>query len=220
MIRSYEKAHPTQILSERATLNGRVPIIAVSASLVEKDRQVYIDAGFDGWIPKPIAFGRLTEIMEGLVDRTVRKKNLYKPGSWERGGWFSEAQEDIFAAQTKPSGNVPLSAPQSAPSQGLKVAAASDGPAAKEEVESEQSTEQKRLLATQDEARQNDPGAAVSATLDPTDEPAPAIPADEDANADEDTKAGEDIRPNVDANASDDVKPSEDAEADEDAHKS
>jgi len=194
MIRSYEKAHPTQILSVRASLNGRVPIIAVSASLVEKDRQVYIDAGFDGWIPKPIAFGRLTEIMEGLVDRPVRRKNLYKPGSWERGGWFSEAQEDVFAAQTKPSGDVPLSAPQSAPSQGLKAAAASDEPTAKEEGESEQSTEQNRLLAEQDEAREQDPGAAASAMLDPTDGPAPSIPADEDAKAEEDVKAEEDAK--------------------------
>lgn len=179
------------MLSERASLNGRVPIIAVSASLVERDRQVYIEAGFDGWIPKPISFVRLTEIMEGLVDRPVRRKNLYKPGSWERGGWFSEAQADIFAAQTKPSGDVPLSAPQSAPSQGLQAAAASDEPAAKEEVESEQSTEQNRLLAEQDEARKNDPDAAASAILDPTDEPAPAIPADEAAKADEDAKVDE-----------------------------
>jgi hypothetical protein len=188
MIRSYEKAHPAQTLSKRASLNGRVPIIAVSASLVEKDRQVYIDAGFDGWIPKPISFIRLTEIMEGLVDRPVRRKNLYKSGSWERGGWFSEAQEGIYAAHTKPSGDVPLSAPQSAPSQGLQAAAASDEPSAKEEVESEPSTEQNRLLAEQDESRDKDPGAAASASLDPAKEPSPAIPADENAKADEDTK--------------------------------
>jgi CheY-like chemotaxis protein len=58
MIRSFEKSHPSHLLSKRAARNGRVPIIAVSASLLEKERQTYIDAGFDGWILKPISFDR------------------------------------------------------------------------------------------------------------------------------------------------------------------
>ncbi|RMX88731.1 hypothetical protein D0867_15510, partial [Hortaea werneckii] len=92
MIRSYEKSHPEHLLSTRATLNGRVPIIAVSASLIEKERQMYIDAGFDGWILKPIAFQRLSEIMLGIVDKQVRRNNLYRTGNWESGGWFVEGQ--------------------------------------------------------------------------------------------------------------------------------
>ncbi|KAF4631152.1 hypothetical protein G7Y89_g6985 [Cudoniella acicularis] len=47
MIRSLEKSHPQSILS-RAFCNGRVPIFAVSASLVECERQTYVNAGFDG----------------------------------------------------------------------------------------------------------------------------------------------------------------------------
>lgn len=107
MIRSFEKIHPHQ-LSARASLNGRVPIIAVSASLIEKERQTYIDAGFDGWILKPISFARLKEIMTGIVDRDVRKKNLYEPGRWESGGWFHKARRDVFAADTKPDSKAPV----------------------------------------------------------------------------------------------------------------
>lgn len=107
MIRSFEKSHPTILKSTRAALNGRVPIIAVSASLVEKERQTYIDAGFDGWILKPILFTRLGDIMAGIVDSQVRKDNVYAVGRWEKGGWFAEAQASIYAADTKPAGRVP-----------------------------------------------------------------------------------------------------------------
>jgi DNA-binding response OmpR family regulator len=72
------------MLSKRAARNGRIPIIAVSASLIEKERQIYIDAGFDGWILKPIAFDRLKHIMLGIVDAGARKENLYKSGGTRR----------------------------------------------------------------------------------------------------------------------------------------
>jgi CheY-like chemotaxis protein len=146
MIRSFEKSHSTHLLSPRALLNGRVPIIAVSASLVERERQTYIDTGFDGWILKPISFNRLSEIMKGIVDADVRKNNLYRPGAWEHGGWFHEAQKDVFAADTRPSGGVPLNQVSdiTAP-EGVKVAAASDDPFVKEEDPSEQTQEQMRL---------------------------------------------------------------------------
>ncbi|PVH84203.1 putative cyanobacterial phytochrome B [Cadophora sp. DSE1049] len=88
MIRSYEKCHPDSKLSTRAMSNGRVPIFAVSASLVERERQTYINAGFDGWILKPIDFKRLNTLLEGIVNDTTRNSCLYKPGEWERGGWF------------------------------------------------------------------------------------------------------------------------------------
>ena len=151
MIRSYEKSHPSHVLSTRASLNGRVPIIAVSASLVERDRQTYIDAGFDGWILKPIAFGRLSEIMTGIVDKDARRENLYKTGGWEQGGWFDEAQQDIFAADTTPDQQPPTSAPgHEADSDGVKIAAMSDDPFVKEEGDSKQSHEQTRMLAEQE----------------------------------------------------------------------
>lgn len=108
MIRSYEKSHPTNTLSARASLNGRVPVIAVSATLNEKDRNIYTDAGFDAWILKPINFTRMNELLKAIVDRDLRSKELYQPGHWERGGWFAEAQPDIFAASTGPTTRTPF----------------------------------------------------------------------------------------------------------------
>ena len=111
LIRSFEKSHPSHILSTRASLNGRVPIIAVSASLLEKNRRTYIDAGFDGWILKPISFPRLSELMTGIVDPKIREESLYKPGGdWEKGGWFEKGQPDVYAASTEPSERPPAPA--------------------------------------------------------------------------------------------------------------
>lgn len=150
MIRSHEKVHPLHILSSRAALNGRVPIIAVSASLVERERQDYIKAGFDGWILKPISFDRLSVIMNGIVRRETRRENLYGPGRWERGGWFQDSQKDIFSADTSPSGEPPNRAPgHAAQSKGVEVASASADPAVKEDEDSEQTQEQQRLLRGQ-----------------------------------------------------------------------
>jgi CheY-like chemotaxis protein len=71
-----------------ANSNYRIPIFAVSASLVEREKQTYVDAGFDGWILKPIDFKRLNTLLAGISDEEVRKSCLYEPGQWERGGWF------------------------------------------------------------------------------------------------------------------------------------
>jgi CheY-like chemotaxis protein len=103
MIRSYEHTE----LSPRAQLNGRVPIIAVSASLLEKERQTYIDTGFDGWILKPISFPRLSELMEGIVNTKKREEALYQPGLWEKGGWFHKAQSDVGSAPSKQISSAP-----------------------------------------------------------------------------------------------------------------
>lgn len=119
-IRSFEKSHPNNILSRRAVLNGRVPIFAVSASLIERERQTYLDAGFDGWILKPINFKRLTVLLDGIVQEDTRESCLYSPGQWERGGWFSKRQLDVFAASTAPSTTAPVSTftpPKSFPAQ-------------------------------------------------------------------------------------------------------
>ncbi|PHH85264.1 hypothetical protein CDD83_676 [Cordyceps sp. RAO-2017] len=88
MIRSMEGSPEHQGYSKLATLNGRVPIFAVSASLVEEEKQVYIDAGFDGWILKPIDFKRLNILLQGISDDETRSTCLYAAGEWERGGWF------------------------------------------------------------------------------------------------------------------------------------
>jgi CheY-like chemotaxis protein len=122
MIRSFEKTHPINHLSDRATLNGRVPVFAVSASLVEKERQAYIDGGFDGWVLKPIDFKRLSILLCGIVEENTRKDCLYQPGNWERGGWFAQQQPGVFAASTSPSSRAPVSdiGPPSCPLQPLE----------------------------------------------------------------------------------------------------
>lgn len=108
LIRSFEKTHPDQ-LSQRALLNGRIPVIAVSASLIEKDRQLYIDGGFDGWILKPVDFQRLSVLLRAIVEEETRGSCLYRPGEWEKGGWFRKRPADIFSSSTAPSTTNPVS---------------------------------------------------------------------------------------------------------------
>ena len=71
-------------------LNGRLPIFAVSASLVEERREAMYNLGMDGWILKPIDFKRLRVILKGVTDVAQRQQDVYRPGrSWEAGGWLS-----------------------------------------------------------------------------------------------------------------------------------
>lgn len=147
MIRSYEKIH-TNIYSPRAALCGRIPIIAVSASLIERDRQQYIDAGFDAWILKPIPFDRLNKLMGAIVDTKSREECLYQPGQWERGGWFHKGEKSSEEANTKPSSHVPVSDP----SEETQKAAHEDGPVAGQEESGDQRDEEHaRLLQNQAE---------------------------------------------------------------------
>lgn len=88
MIREFEAEAGTDSLSNKAKPNSRVPIFAVSASLLESERQKYIDTGFDGWVMKPIIFTRLNVLLSGIVDPAAKADATYKPGEWENGGWF------------------------------------------------------------------------------------------------------------------------------------
>lgn len=96
-IRSFEKSHPSAIDLQGLPSSARrcVPIIAVSASLVERERDSYMEVGFDGWIMKPILFDRLQHIMTGVGELDARRQDLHEPGYWERGGWFKEMQEEL-----------------------------------------------------------------------------------------------------------------------------
>lgn len=85
-------------LSPIAAKHGRIPVIAVSASLVERDKDILVGAGFDGWILKPIDFKRFETLLAGAVEDEVRDKELYVPGEWERGGWFARRGKGV----TKP----------------------------------------------------------------------------------------------------------------------
>lgn len=71
-------------------LNGRIPIFAVSASLIEDHRDKLASAGMDGWILKPIDHKRLGVILQGVTDPVQRESDRYHPGcNWERGGWLT-----------------------------------------------------------------------------------------------------------------------------------
>ncbi len=87
-IRALEKERPRSSLSRRTDGYGRLPIFAVSASLVEHERESYMRAGFDGWILKPIDFRRLNTLLAGIVEDATREESRYRPGKWEQGGWF------------------------------------------------------------------------------------------------------------------------------------
>ena len=72
-------------------LNGRLPIFAVSASLLEQQRGELSSYGIDGWILKPIDFKRLKNLLRGVTDPTQRDRDVYRPGcNWEVGGWLAE----------------------------------------------------------------------------------------------------------------------------------
>jgi CheY-like chemotaxis protein len=88
LIRAFEKESCPPI-SQRVKSYGRIPIIAVSASLLEQSRDSYIDNGFDGWILKPIDFKRLESILAAVQDEQIRAHLLYSNESWKKGGWFN-----------------------------------------------------------------------------------------------------------------------------------
>ncbi|KAJ5902228.1 hypothetical protein N7495_002756 [Penicillium taxi] len=88
MIRALEARTSSRKLSKEIERNSRVPIFAVSATLLERERSRYIDAGFDGWVMKPIDFARLNDMLRGLEDFNARKAITYSPGKWDKGGWF------------------------------------------------------------------------------------------------------------------------------------
>ncbi|OQE13997.1 hypothetical protein PENFLA_c041G03009 [Penicillium flavigenum] len=84
MIREFEQ----QELANENTPAPRIPIFAVSASLLEKNRKMYMDSGFDGWVMKPIDFHRVDRLLGGVRLKWVREEVGYQPGVWEAGGWF------------------------------------------------------------------------------------------------------------------------------------
>lgn len=68
---------------------GRIPIFAVSASLLERQRGELQQIGIDGWFLKPVDFGRLSIILRGVTDPVRRSRDEYRVGeNWEIGGWL------------------------------------------------------------------------------------------------------------------------------------
>ena len=101
-IRALKQDSPPTRLSHQ--LNGRLPIFAVSASLLEVQREEMYSLGIDGWILKPIDFKRLKTLLRGITDAEQRGRDEYHVGgSWEAGGWFSrpEKKEEDNADEDK-----------------------------------------------------------------------------------------------------------------------
>ncbi|KAK4704613.1 hypothetical protein P7C70_g1590, partial [Phenoliferia sp. Uapishka_3] len=82
---------PDNVPRPTSLLNGRLPILAVSASLHERQKVQLTDAAIDGWLLKPVDFKRLATLMRGAVDVNQRNLDVYAPGNWEKGGWLSKA---------------------------------------------------------------------------------------------------------------------------------
>lgn len=174
MIRSFEKTHTEGIYSPRAAICGRVPIIAVSASLVEKLMPTYVAAGFDAWILKPISFDRLSELLTAIVNTNVRQMCLYQTGQWERGGWFHTGPQSPDEATTIPTGEPP----QSGPTRAAEEAANCNSPTAGDRP-GDVPDEQERLLAAQEkgkgkEATEADERSSSEETLKASESPSPA----------------------------------------------
>lgn len=89
-IREFESSLK-QPMPGRDSTHGRVPIFAVSASLLEDRRREYLELGFDGWLQKPTNFDRLKLLLKGAKDPEVRRETQYIPGQWEQGGWFVDS---------------------------------------------------------------------------------------------------------------------------------
>lgn len=79
-IRAFEAMDDSAMCTRRTStiLNGRLPIIAVSASLHERQRNTIVEVGIDGWILKPIDFRRLNSLMRGLLSTNTRRGDVYQ----------------------------------------------------------------------------------------------------------------------------------------------
>ena len=110
-IRAFEASNPLQSHSRPTiTINGRIPIFAVSASLEPVQREYMESLGMDGWMLKPIDFKRMNGILKGITNPERRRQEAWEPGfSWESGGWLlaSPAPVPSLAATGGEESNIP-----------------------------------------------------------------------------------------------------------------
>lgn len=69
-------------------VHHRIPIFAVSANLSLHTQESLEEAGFDGWLPKPVDFTRLAVILRGTFSDLLREEGRYTPSDTRAGGWF------------------------------------------------------------------------------------------------------------------------------------
>ncbi|KAK3375611.1 phytochrome-2 [Lasiosphaeria ovina] len=103
LIREHEQNFP---LPSRAVQScGRTPIFAVSGMLKRGEEPRFLDAGFDGWMPKPINMQMLGTYLAGALDCNTRNQGEYSEARFELGGWFpqypqSQAHSEVIATTT------------------------------------------------------------------------------------------------------------------------
>ncbi|TYJ55054.1 hypothetical protein B9479_004278 [Cryptococcus floricola] len=105
-IRKLESKGKAQIEVGSFTVDGRIPIFAVSASLYESDRS-NLAKNFDGWMLKPLDFARVRDILQGLESSKKRKENVYQQGYWEKGGYFRKPASQPASHARLPSASTP-----------------------------------------------------------------------------------------------------------------
>lgn len=88
LIRSFEKENPSTEFSRVLQSYGRTPIFAISGHLRRADAQKHVDAGFDGWMPKPVDMSRIGLYLAGALDQGMREKGMYDEKQFELDGWF------------------------------------------------------------------------------------------------------------------------------------
>jgi CheY-like chemotaxis protein len=60
-----------QVLSAlRASSNARLPVVAVTASVMDHDRKKILAAGFDAYIAKPVNIRELLDTLEKLLSKS------------------------------------------------------------------------------------------------------------------------------------------------------
>jgi hypothetical protein len=67
----------------------RLPIFAVSSSLDQHTKEELLEAGFDGWLSKPIDFQRLDIILKGAKCKRSREEGQNRTEDFKAGGWFN-----------------------------------------------------------------------------------------------------------------------------------
>ncbi|KAG8886222.1 Light-sensor Protein kinase [Tulasnella sp. 331] len=87
-IRAFEETNKPPRTLPSHKVNGRMPILAVSASISENQHNDLWEVGLDGYLLKPIVWDRVQDLFRGTTDPEQRRKDMYITGSWERGGWL------------------------------------------------------------------------------------------------------------------------------------
>jgi two-component system cell cycle response regulator DivK len=58
-----------ELLAKLRAIDAALPVIAVTASAMEHDRERILEAGFDAYVPKPVNIRELLHILEDRLSR-------------------------------------------------------------------------------------------------------------------------------------------------------